>query len=177
MDYSGVATALTVSLAPSSAQNTVGAGIDTVVAFENLVGGTGGDTLGGDENANVISGNAGTDTITGDGANDAINGDLGIDTIEPSSGGSVTVVLSPATGLHSRVQQTASGTDSLLGIENITGGSGADVLTGETGPNVLTGNGGNDILAGLDGNDTLGGGQGSDTLAYSAAAMASPSIR
>ena len=38
---------------------------DALVAFENLVGGTGADTLGGDENANVISGNAGADTIAG----------------------------------------------------------------------------------------------------------------
>ena len=171
VDHSGVAAALTVSLASSSAQNTVGAGIDTLVSFENLVGGTGADTLGGNGNANAISGGTGADTITGDGGNDAISGDLGVDTVDYSSfSASVAVTLAPATGLVPGLSSGAAGNDTLLGIESVSGGTGADVLTGEIGANVLTGNGGNDTLAGLEGNDTLDGGAGSDTLDYSAAA-------
>ena len=170
LDYSGVTAAITVSLASSAAQNTVGAGTDTIVSLENLVGGTGADTLGGDGNANAISGNSGNDTITGDGGSDAIDGDLGTDTVDYSSlSAPVTVVLAPATGLVPGSSTGAAGSDSLLGIENVEGGGGDDVLTGELGSNVLTGHGGNDTLAGLDGNDTLDGRAGLDTLDYSAA--------
>jgi Ca2+-binding RTX toxin-like protein len=169
LDYSGVATAMTLTLSSFSPQNTVGAGIDTLVAFENLVGGTAADTLGGDGNANVLSGNSGNDTIIGDGGDDTISGDLGTDTVDYSSfAGAVTIVLAPATGATPGTSTGAAGTDSLLDIENVSGGAGDDVLTGEIGANVLSGNGGNDSLAGLEGNDTLDGGGGPDTLDYSA---------
>ena len=170
LDYSGVAAAITVTLSSVSPQNTVGAGTDTLVAFENLVGGTGADTLGGDAGANILSGNSGNDTISGDGGDDTISGDLGTDTVDYSSfAGAVTVVLAPATGTTPGTSTGAAGSDSLLGIENVNGGGGDDSLTGEIGANVLSGNGGTDTLVGLEGNDTLDGGGGSDTLDYSAA--------
>ena len=124
LDYSGVAAAVTLTLASPFPQNTVGAGTDTVVAFENLAGGTGADTLAGDGNANVISGNAGNDTISGDGGDDTISGDLGTDTLDYSSlVGDVIVVLAPATDTTPGLASGAAGTDSLLGIENVSGGA------------------------------------------------------
>jgi len=49
---------------------------------------------------------------------------------------------------------TASGFLSIAGIENVTGGNGADILIGNGAANVLNGRGGADTLRGLGGNDT-----------------------
>ena len=58
---------------------------------------------------------------------------------------------------------TGSGFTSILGVENVTGGSGNDTLTGDTNANNLQGGVGNDTLDGGGGTDTLVGGQGNDT--------------
>src|SRR3546814_11010782 len=55
------------------------------------------------------------------------------------------------------------GTDTLISIENATGGSGDDTLTGDLGANVLAGGAGDDTLVGGAGDDTLVGGIGEDT--------------
>ncbi|MCA0257005.1 MAG: cadherin domain-containing protein, partial [Proteobacteria bacterium] len=55
-------------------------------------------------------------------------------------------------------------TDTLSGIENLTGTSYADTLTGDSNANVLDGGAGNDTLNGGDGDDTLIGGAGADVL-------------
>jgi Ca2+-binding RTX toxin-like protein len=171
LDYSGVTGGVTLALGVSSPQPTSGAGTDLVTDFENLTGGSGADTLGGDAGPNILSGNAGNDIFLGDAGDDSIDGDLGVDSVDYSSfGEDVTVVLGPVSGVSPGVATTAtSGTDTLVAISNVTGGSGNDSITGEAGANVLTGNDGDDTLAGLRGNDTLDGGAGSDTLDYSAA--------
>jgi Ca2+-binding RTX toxin-like protein len=61
---------------------------------------------------------------------------------------------------------TASGFSSIAGIENVTGGSDADLLVGNGLDNALTGGGGNDTLIGGLGADTLSGGAGTDTASY-----------
>src|SRR5207302_896334 len=63
--YSDAASAVTVSLAITTAQDTGGAGSDTLSNIENLTGSAFADTLTGDENNNVISGLAGNDTLQG----------------------------------------------------------------------------------------------------------------
>ena len=60
---------------------------------------------------------------------------------------------------------TASGFASLLGVENVVGGSGNDVLTGDGAANRLDGGLGGDTLNGAGGNDVLLGGDGADVLA------------
>src|SRR6185295_4676431 len=62
--------------------------------------------------------------------------------------------------------------DIYLGIENLTGGAGADTLTGNANDNVLDGGAGNDVLIGGAGADTLTGGAGIDTASYAGAAAA-----
>jgi Ca2+-binding RTX toxin-like protein len=57
-----------------------------------------------------------------------------------------------------------AGTDTLTGIENVTGGSGHDVLTGDLGNNILIGNAGSDDLTADVGADALIGGLGADNL-------------
>ena len=59
---------------------------------------------------------------------------------------------------------TGQGTDNLIGIEDIEGGSGNDSLTGNTSVNFLSGLDGDDFLLGLDGDDFLNGGGGNDFL-------------
>jgi len=59
----------------------------------------------------------------------------------------------------------ASGrTDTLVTVENVNSGRGADLLTGDGAANVLRGGAGNDVLQGLAGDDTLSGGRGRDRL-------------
>jgi Ca2+-binding RTX toxin-like protein len=171
LDYSGVTGGVTLWLRDSSPQATGGAGIDQVTDFENLTGGSGADVLGGDAGSNILSGGSGNDTFHGDAGDDLIAGNLGTDSVDYTAFiEDVTVVLGPVSGASPGSATTAStGTDVLVAIANVTGGSGNDSITGEAGPNVLSGNDGDDTLAGLRGNDTLDGGAGSDTLDYSAA--------
>ena len=58
------------------------------------------------------------------------------------------------------------GTDTITGIENLTGSAFNDTLTGDGLDNILTGGAGNDALAGGAGNDTylLGLADGTDTI-------------
>lgn len=64
--YRDGAAGVTVSLTLSGAQNTIGAGIDTLANIENLIGSMKADHLTGDGNANVLTGLRGKDIITGD---------------------------------------------------------------------------------------------------------------
>ena len=53
---------MTVSLATTTAQNTVGDGTDTLSSIENLIGSGFGDTLTAASGDNTISGGSGNDT-------------------------------------------------------------------------------------------------------------------
>ncbi|TGS08261.1 hypothetical protein EN852_035005, partial [Mesorhizobium sp. M2E.F.Ca.ET.209.01.1.1] len=77
LSYEHAAAAITVSLATTAAQNTIGAGSDTLSAFENLTGSGFGDTLTGSTAANVISGLAGDDLINGGAGADTMVGGTG----------------------------------------------------------------------------------------------------
>jgi Ca2+-binding RTX toxin-like protein len=65
---------LTVSLATSSAQNTLGSGLDELMSIDNFIGSSHADTLTGDAGANVLEGGVGADTLTGLGGNDTFSG-------------------------------------------------------------------------------------------------------
>ncbi len=56
------------------------------------------------------------------------------------------------------------GSDELIGIESVAGGSGDDELAGDSDDNQLEGNGGNDRIRGRNGNDIPMGGQGNDAV-------------
>jgi Ca2+-binding RTX toxin-like protein len=141
---------VTVSLAISGEQDTIGAGIDALFNIENLRGSAFNDALTGDGGYNVLEGGPGDDTLNGGG---------GIDTAsyehvpDDGSGIGVTVDLSSLAPQNT----VKAGTDTLSNIENLRGSGFADTLTGNTGNNVLEG--------GPDG-DSLDGGGGSDTASY-----------
>ena len=60
VSYEHATAGVTVNLALTTAQNTVGAGTDTLSAFENLTGSAFDDTLTGNTGANVLIGGAAT---------------------------------------------------------------------------------------------------------------------
>jgi len=150
-----------VSLAIAGVQNTH-AGNDTLVEIENLTGSGFDDTLTGNGGDNALSGGAGNDTLEGAAGNDALDGGVGIDT---ASYASATAAVTVSLALPGAQNTVGAGTDTLAGIENLTGTKYADVLSGDGGANVLTGGAGNDTLGGGAGDDVLTGGAGNDTLA------------
>jgi Ca2+-binding RTX toxin-like protein len=77
--YASATAAVTVSLALTTAQNTVGAGTDTLTTIENLTGSSFNDTLTGSSSANTIIGGAGNDVINGGAGNDVLTGGIGAD--------------------------------------------------------------------------------------------------
>ena len=83
VSYAHATAGVSVSLALTTAQNTGGAGVDTVTQFENLTGSAFADTLTGSSAANVITGldgndslvgGSGTDTLVGGGGDDSLTG-------------------------------------------------------------------------------------------------------
>jgi Ca2+-binding RTX toxin-like protein len=142
---------------------------DTLSGIEHLVGTAFHDSLTGNDAANTISGGLGNDTIDGGAGDDSLIGGEGVDTVGYASAtAGVSVVLNRAN------QATGgSGTDTLVGFENLSGSSFNDVLRGDGGNNVLNGGLGDDLLAGGAGNDTLHGSAGRDEAHYTAPGMTS----
>ncbi|MEA2879412.1 MAG: large repetitive protein [Hyphomicrobiales bacterium] len=163
-----------------------GAGNDTfdMTAGNDIIdGGAGNDTLNGGADSDTLNGGAGSDTVSGGTGNDRITGTLdgvadtyngdgndavnaitgaGGDTIDYSAttnGISVTLASGAATVIDDQ-----AGTDTLGGIENVTGGSGDDIITGDNNANILIGGAGIDSLTGSGGADRLVGGAGADNL-------------
>lgn len=147
-------------------------GVDTVICnytsgtytlgnfVENLtLSGTGAINGTGNTLANKLLGNAAANILNGGLGNDILIGGSGIDYAD-YLGTSAAVTVNLATGLAAG----GAGNDTLSQIENLRGGSGADVLTGDNLANTLKGESGNDTLAGGDGNDVLIGGLGKDAL-------------
>ncbi|MFZ2451334.1 MAG: calcium-binding protein [Methylovulum miyakonense] len=77
--YWTAASGVTVNLGLAVAQNTVGAGIDTLVNIENLNGSGYDDALTGNALSNVLLGGAGNDSLNGGLANDRLTGGQGKD--------------------------------------------------------------------------------------------------
>ncbi|EJM55350.1 VCBS repeat-containing protein, partial [Pseudomonas sp. GM49] len=75
--YAHATTGVTVDLSLLTAQNTLGAGTDTLTGIENLTGSNFNDTLAGDNNSNVINGGLGNDILNGGGGDDWLIGGLG----------------------------------------------------------------------------------------------------
>src|SRR5262249_48727382 len=94
-DFSQTSAAATVKLGTAifgNVINDVGSaksaqiGTDALFSFENVIGGSGNDTISGDNGANVLSGGGGNDTISGLGGNDSLSGDAGNDVMTGGTG-------------------------------------------------------------------------------------------
>ncbi|WP_213879834.1 retention module-containing protein [Pseudomonas sp. dw_358] len=75
-----------VSLAIVGQQNTVGAGYDTLVSIQNLVGSSHDDVLIGNDSGNVLNGGLGNDTLVGGKGNDTLIGGPGNNTLTGGGG-------------------------------------------------------------------------------------------
>ena len=175
VDFSGTA-AVSVNLSLTAAQFT-GDGFDSFINIENVLSGDGNDSLVGNGSANVLTaglgqdtlsggigndslyGGAGNDSLTGGTQNDRLDGGIGIDTADYTGTTAVSVNLSLTSG-----QDTGTGIDTLVGIENVTSGSGNDRLIGNSSGNTLISGLGDDTVKGGSGNDWLYGGAGNDSL-------------
>lgn len=145
-----------------------------------LVGGDGADTIIGSNSANTWNFTAASGGSVGDVTFSGIETVLGgaaADTFKVSEGVTFAGTLLGGAGsdtldysaCHGGVRAnllagTATGTASVSGIENVTGGDGDDDLVGNATDNVLSGGKGNDILVGGAGNDQLSGGAGRNVL-------------
>jgi len=159
---------------------------------ENVTGGAGADTIAADTStdqtiAHVFIGNAGDDTLVGGDANDTLNGGAGNDTLRGGNGNDtmvggagidladysdhttalvVSMIYASGSMQNGKVGEVDVFNNATTGpdIENLRGGSGADVLTGNALSNIIWGGAGADTIKGGNGNDTLYGEAGADTL-------------
>jgi Ca2+-binding RTX toxin-like protein len=77
--YAGLSAAVTVDLSVATAQNTVGAGSDTITTCENATGGSGNDKLTGTTGNNALDGGEGNDKLAGGAGDDTLTGGAGSD--------------------------------------------------------------------------------------------------
>lgn len=127
---------------------------------DSVIGGNGNDFLIGNDGNDTLLGGSGFDVMQGGAGDDLMDGsfDFG-DWITFGGKARITVNLGLTTA-----QNTGQGLDTILGVENLRGGSGADRITGSTAQNRLEGGAGGDVLNGDANDDDLLGGAGNDTL-------------
>jgi Ca2+-binding RTX toxin-like protein len=123
------------SLAAYTLTDNVENGRIRLATAANLTGNTLGNLLYAGTGDNVIDGGAGVDTVS---YSLGVTGTTGVTM-------SLSVATAQATG--------GSGSDTLVGIENLIGTAYADNLAGSVGNNVLNGSAGNDVLTGGAGQD------------------------
>src|SRR5262245_39774437 len=153
--YAGATQAIVIDLQAGTAGGQ--AGNDLLISIENADGGSGNDIFLGDASANRLAGAAGNDRLAGRGGNDVLDGGTGSDTADYAEA-TQSVFVDLTAGRTSGVE---IGTDTLISIENVGGGSGNDDIRGDAGAN---------RLAGAGGDDTLSGGQGADRFVYESGA-------
>ncbi|ESQ73920.1 M10 family metallopeptidase C-terminal domain-containing protein [Asticcacaulis sp. AC402] len=121
--------------APGNIANALLYNGDTRSLIENANGGSGNDTISGNDANNVIHGNGGNDYEDGDDGNDTLYGEAGNDTL-----------------------------DGWNDNDNLYGGDGNDLMYGYFGNDYLFASTGLDTLRGESGNDYLSGGTGIDSM-------------
>ena len=112
--YANATAGLTVSLAVSGAQNTGGAGTDTLTSIENLIGSNYNDVLTARASGSSLHGGAGQDVLVSGPGNDALDGGAGNDTAVYSGNYSAYTV-TPSGGGYT--VSGPDGTDTLTNIE------------------------------------------------------------
>ncbi|MCA9248679.1 MAG: choice-of-anchor D domain-containing protein, partial [Planctomycetales bacterium] len=133
-----------------------------VFAPATLLGGPGGDILGGGGGDDFIDGGLGPDVLRGDRGDDRIIDLMGGNTVDGDGGDDFI-----QTGGSRDVIDGGRGDDVILagrGDDVIIGGFGNDILVGEGGDDEILGRDGNDILIGGTGVDRLIGARGKDLL-------------
>lgn len=160
VSFAGSTAGVAINLALTTAQSINNLNLTLSAAqVENVIGGSGNDTIAGNASANVLTGGLGNDTYSF-----VATSALGSDTVTEAASGGTDIIdftgttlastfnlgLTTAQTVNANLTLTLSATE----VENVTGGSGADSLTGNNNPNIFIGASGNDTLSGLGGNDT-----------------------
>ena len=178
-DYASAGAGVNVRLDRTAAQDTVGAGIDTLANLEQITGSAFADRLIGDALANRLDGGAGDDVLNGLAGDDTLAGGVDNDTYFVDAAGDA-VIEKAGEG----IDQVRASLDYTLGTEveiltlggaaregtgntldnTIFGAGGADTLYGLGGDDILRGKNARDELRGGGGDDLLDGGQGKDTM-------------
>jgi len=159
LDFSDVSTALVINMATGS----VNTNASTFSEIENITGGTGNDTIYGDDQVNTLKGGAGDDTIFTSVGVDSIDGGSGSnDWIDFSAITTTPITINLST--QKIINDGYGNTETIVNVENINAGSGDDTLYGDGMANTIYGNAGADTLSGNDGADLLYGGMGNDSL-------------
>ena len=165
-DYSTRIASVTVDLDGAADDGETAEADNVRPDVERILGGSGDDTLTGNNATNVLSGGAGNDLLDlGRGAGDVAIGGVDVDTVTYSA--RTAPVVADVDGV---ADDGEAGENDLISVdvENLTGGAANDRLTGSGGTNVLNGGSGNDVLDGGLGADLLLGGAGTDTADYTA---------
>ncbi len=137
---------------------------------DSLTGGVASDSITGGDGADFLLGEAGNDTILGGPGDDNVGGLAGNDTLVGGAGTDTALYAFADKGVTVNLATSASsggaGSDTLSGLENVTGSPFDDTVFGNDSPNVLDGGPGSDLLRGGGGADALIGGDGIDTVSY-----------
>jgi Ca2+-binding RTX toxin-like protein len=132
LDLSGWSSASVLNLTAGSYSDVNGMTKNLAIAYdvdiENATGGSGSDTLTGNDLANILIGNGGNDILNGAGGNDTLNGGAGNDTL---NGGGGNDILDGGTGVD--ILAGGDGDDTIyLDINDnlalLDGGTGFDTL-------------------------------------------------
>jgi Ca2+-binding RTX toxin-like protein len=148
---------LTLGAGGNGTTTQAGEGTDTYTGIENVTGGSFNDTLRGNDGANRLDAGAGDDTLQAWVGNDTLVGGSN------SAVGDTLSFLGWSQGVNINLelvgpQTVAAGSVTVSGIENMTGGNGADTLRGNAGANRLDGGAGDDTFKAWAGADTFVGG-------------------
>jgi len=148
VSYAAAAAGVTISLAVSGPQNTGGAGTDTLISIENLIGSTYNDTLIGSSDDNILIGGGGNDTVSGGPGRDvAVYSGVATDYQIARQGGGFLI-----TDLRSG---SPDGADHLTNIEQVRFTNGATISLRAPVPGDFNADGASDILWRNDNGDAL----------------------
>ncbi|MGN6155000.1 MAG: M10 family metallopeptidase C-terminal domain-containing protein, partial [Sphingomicrobium sp.] len=172
VSYEAAASGVTVSLKLTGPQNTGGAGVDTILNFENLVGSDYGDaltgrglgTINGGNGDDVLIASAGGDHFYGDAGDDRFVGGSNYDVFDGGDGWDIADFSNASAGVMLDLTNQGPNSSQLWNVEEAVGSDFNDTLTGSDGANILSARAGNDTLYGLAGDDKLIGAAGNDTL-------------
>lgn len=168
IDFSGTPSSVTVTL--DNVANDFPSQANVKADIEHVVGGFGNDTLVGSAARNELEGGPGNDEISGGGASDILDGGPGADLISGGAGVDQVTYAHRSEPLTITLENTdddgaaGEGDNVQTDVENVVGGSGADVITGSDAANTLDGGDGNDVVVGGPGKDAIRLGAGDDTF-------------